>query len=57
MYSNAGKVCGFKKYTLVLHDQLNIIMKICGTEREEKGSLEHHINRKLMINDYQDSEI
>jgi len=57
VYSNAGKVCGFKKYTLVLHDQLNIIMKICGTEREEKGSLEHHINRKLMINDYQDSEI
>jgi len=27
------------------------------SEREDKGSLEHHINRKFMINAYQDSEI
>jgi hypothetical protein len=32
-------------------------MKICGPEREDKSSLEHHINRKFMVNAYQDSEI
>jgi hypothetical protein len=26
-------------------------------EREDRGSSEHHINRKLMDNVYQDSEI
>jgi len=47
----------FMKHRLVLQDQLQIIMKICGTEREDRGSLKHHINRKFMINVYQDSEI
>jgi hypothetical protein len=32
-------------------------MKICGAEREDKGNLEHNINRKFMVNAYQDSEI
>jgi hypothetical protein len=44
------------KHSLVLQDQLQIIMKRCGPEREEKGSLEHHINRTYMVNVYQDSE-
>jgi len=26
-------------------------------EREDRGSLEHHINRKFRVNIYQDSEI
>ena len=26
-------------------------------EREDKGSLEHHINRKFMVNAYQGSDI
>ena len=42
---------------VILWDQLQIIMKICWPEREDKGSLEHHINRKFMVNVYQDSEI
>jgi hypothetical protein len=32
-------------------------MKIYGLEREEKGSSEHHINRKFMVNVCLDSEI
>jgi hypothetical protein len=43
--------------SVILCDHLQIIMKICGSERENKGSLEHHINRKFMVNAYQDSEI
>jgi hypothetical protein len=45
------------EYSLILWVQLKIIMKICGLEREYKGSFEHHINRKYMIDAYQDSEI
>jgi len=30
----------FMKHFVILWDQLQIIMKICGTEREDKGSLE-----------------
>jgi hypothetical protein len=45
------------KRSVILWDQLQIIMKICGPEREDKGSLEHHINRKLTVNAYQNSEI
>jgi len=47
----------FMEHSLILWDQLKIIRKICGLEREDKGSLEHHINRKFMVNAYQDSEI
>jgi hypothetical protein len=36
---------------------IKIFMVICGSEREDKGSLEHHINRKLLVNVYQESEI
>jgi hypothetical protein len=32
-------------------------MKIYEPEWEDKGSLEHHINRKFMVNVYQGSEI
>jgi len=36
------------KHSLILWDQLQIIMKICGPEREDRGSCsEHHINRKI----------
>ena len=42
---------------VVLWDQLKIIIKICGPGREDKGSLEHHTDRKFMVNAYQDSEI
>ena len=45
------------KHYIILCDQLQIIMKMCGHEREDRGSLEHHINRKFMFNAYQDSEI
>jgi hypothetical protein len=45
------------KYFVILWDQLQIIMKICGAEREDKCSLEHLINRKFIFNGYQDSEI
>jgi len=45
------------KHSVILSDQLQIIMKICGPEREDSGSLEHHINRKFMVNAYQNSEI
>jgi hypothetical protein len=38
-------------------DQLQIVMNICGPEREDRGSLEHHAKRKFMVNIYQDSEI
>jgi len=38
------------KHSVILWDQLQIIMKICGLEREEKRSLEHQINRKFMVN-------
>ena len=44
------------KHSLVLWDQLQIIMEICGPEREDKGSLECHINRKFIVNAYQDRE-
>ena len=47
----------FMNHSLILWDQLQIIMKICGTEREDKGSLEHHINSKFMINAYLYSEL
>ena len=47
----------FMKHSLILWDQLQIIRKICGTEREDKGSLEHHINSKFMINAYWYSEL
>jgi hypothetical protein len=47
----------FMKLSLILLDQLQFIVKICGLEREEKCSLEHHINRKSVINVYQNSEI
>ena len=30
---------------------------MCGADREDRGSLEHHINRKSMVNVHQDSEI
>jgi len=43
--------------SVVLWDQFQIVMNICGAEGEGKGSLESHINRKLMVNGYQDSEI
>jgi hypothetical protein len=29
----------FMKYSLILLNELQIIMKICGPEREDKGSL------------------
>jgi hypothetical protein len=45
------------EHSVVLWDQLQIVMKICGSEREDKGSLEHHIKRKFMVNAYEDSEI
>jgi len=32
-------------------------MKICGAEREDRGSLEYHKNRKFIVKAYQDSEI
>ena len=44
-------------WNFILWDQLQIVMKMCGPEREDKGSLEHHTNRKFMVNVYQDSEI
>jgi len=44
-------------HSLILWDQLQIIMKICGTEREDKGSVKHHINSKFMINAYWYSEL
>jgi hypothetical protein len=44
------------EHSVILWDQLKIVMKICGPEGEEKVSLEHHINRKFMVNAYQDSE-
>jgi hypothetical protein len=47
----------FMERSVILWDQLQIIMKICGSEREDRGSSEHHINRKLMVNAYQESEI
>jgi len=34
-----------------------LLQKICVPEREDKGSFEHHINRKYMVNVYQDTEI
>ena len=45
------------KYSVILCDQLQIIMKICEPECEDIGSLEHHINRKFKVNAYQDSKI
>jgi hypothetical protein len=36
---------------------ITIFMKIRGSEREYKGSLEHHMNSKFMINVYQDNEL
>ena len=45
------------KHSLILCDQLQMIMKICEPGWEDKGSLEHHINRKFMVNAYQDSKI
>jgi hypothetical protein len=57
MYSNSGKFSVFMKHSPILWDQLQIIMKICGPEKEDKGSLEHHRNRKFKVNVYQDSEI
>jgi len=47
----------FMKYSVVLQNQLQIFMKICGPEWEDKGTLEHHIKRKFMVNAYQDIEI
>ena len=44
------------EHSVILCDQLQIIMKICGAEGEGKGGLEHLINRKFMVNAYQDSE-
>ena len=37
----------FMKYSLILWDLLQIILEICGCgpEKEDKGNLEHHINR------------
>jgi hypothetical protein len=49
--------CAFMKHSVILCDQLQIVMKVCVAEREDKGSLEHHINRKFMVNAHQDSEI
>jgi len=45
------------EHSLILWAHLQVIVKICGPEREDKGSLEHHINRKFMVNAYQGSEI
>ena len=47
----------FSEHSFILWDYLQIVMKTRGPEREEKGSSEHHINRKFMLNVYQDSEI
>ena len=47
----------FMERSVVLWDQLEIVMKICGAVGEGKGSLERHINRKFMVNVYQGSEI
>jgi hypothetical protein len=47
----------FRKHSVIWWDQLQIIMKICGSEKEDKGNLEHHVNRKFMVNVYQDNEI
>ena len=44
------------EHSVILWYQLQIIMKICGPEGEDNGSLEHHINSKFMVNAYQDSE-
>jgi len=57
MYSNSGQIWMFMKYSVVLQNQLQIFMKICGPEWEDKGTLEHHIKRKFMVNAYQDIEI
>jgi hypothetical protein len=45
------------EHSVILWDQLQIVMEICGAEREDKVSLEHHINRQLLVNAYQESEI
>jgi len=45
------------KHCVILWDQLQIIMKICGNKWEDRGSSEHHINRNFMVDAYQDSEI
>jgi len=42
----------FMKKSLILWAQLQIIMKICGPERVESGSLKHYIHRKFMVNAY-----
>jgi hypothetical protein len=47
----------FMEHSVILWEQLQIVMKICGPERWEKRSLEHHIKRKFMVYAYQDSEI
>jgi hypothetical protein len=45
------------EHCVILCDQLQIVMEMCGAEKEGKGSLEHHINRKLLVNAYQESEV
>ena len=47
----------FMEHSVILWDQLKIIMKICGSEGEGKSSFEHHIKRNFMVNAYQVSEI
>ena len=46
----------FMEHSVILWEQLQIVMKIRGPEGEDNGSLEHHINRKFTVNAYQDSE-
>ena len=47
----------FMERSVVLWDKLQVVMKICGAVGEGKFSLERHMNRKFMVNVYQDSEI
>jgi nickel-dependent lactate racemase len=57
MYSKSEEFFVFMEHSVILWNSLQIIMNICGPEREDKDSLEHHINRKFMVNSYQNSEI
>jgi len=45
------------EYSVILWDRLQIIMKRFGAEREDRGSSEHHMSSKFMVNAYQNSGI
>jgi hypothetical protein len=48
MYGNSGKFSVFMKHSPILWDQLQIIMKICGPEMEDKGSYAKGNNNQAM---------